>query len=237
MKKYRTYITLGVFAAAMGILEAVVVVYLRLLYYPAGFGFPLAPIPGGTLLTEMVREAATIAMLACAGALAGGTWRRKFAYFCFVFGAWDIFYYLGLELFLGWPPSLLTWDVLFLIPVTWVGPVLAPVICALTLAAFALCAAPPGEEGREPEITGGQLAAMGLGAALVFCTFVWDYAALIVRNGYLRAFFTLARNEEFLRLSSGYVPVRYNWPLFAAGEALVLGAIALFLKRSARAGK
>lgn len=232
MNGYRRYFTLGVFAAAMGVLEAIVVVYLRQIYYPAGFAFPTVPIPPGMLSAEIVREAATLVMLACAGVLAGRNPRERLAYFLFAFGVWDIFYYAGLKYFLGWPPSLLTWDVLFLIPVTWVGPVLAPVICALTMVLFSLRAAPPAENGRRPGIAPARWGLMGLGAVLMFRTFVQDYAGLIIRNGLLADFFSLAGDERFLRLVAAYVPDSYNWPLFAAGEALVLAGIFLPIRGS-----
>lgn len=215
MKRYGNLFTLAVFAAAMGILEAAVVVYLRQIYYPSGFAFPLVPITGRMFSVELIREAATIVMLACAGGLAGRTPLMRFAYFIFAFGAWDLVYYAGLKLFLGWPPSLLTWDVLFLIPVTWLGPVLAPVICALTMLLFSLGVVLPGEKGREPKIGRAQWDLMGCGAALVLCTFVWDSVKLIVENG-----------ESFLQLMSLYVPVHYHWGLFCLGELLVLSGIA-----------
>src|SRR6185295_1640743 len=50
-----------------------------------------------------------------------------------LFGAWDLAYYAGLYVALGWPPSLLTWDVLFLIPVPWTAPVLYPALVSVVL--------------------------------------------------------------------------------------------------------
>ena len=50
-----------------------------------------------------------------------------------VFGVWDIFYYLFLKLFLDWPASFATWDILFLLPYPWVGPVWPPVVVSLGL--------------------------------------------------------------------------------------------------------
>ena len=58
------FVWLGIFAAAMGALEAIVVVYLRELYHPAGFQFPMTPVPHTMLLMEMLRESCTIVMLA-----------------------------------------------------------------------------------------------------------------------------------------------------------------------------
>src|SRR5215471_13766120 len=114
------------YAVAMAYLESAIVVYLRRLYYPHGFDFPLVIIDIPTLLLELGREAATIVMLATVGIAAGRTKVGKGAYFLLLFGVWDICYYIWLKAFVEWPSSLLTWDVLFLIPVPWVGPVLAP---------------------------------------------------------------------------------------------------------------
>jgi hypothetical protein len=114
----------------MGILEAAVVVYLRRIYYPEGFAFPLDVMDPEILRTELIREAMTLVMLAAVAWIAAErVWSRLMA-FLIAFGLWDIFYYVGLKLFLDWPVSLLEPDVLFLIPTTWVGPVLAPVLVA-----------------------------------------------------------------------------------------------------------
>jgi len=124
---------LFVFAAAFGFVEAAVVVYLRALYYPDGFGFPLA-LPETRILTvEVCREVATLVMLWGAAMLAGTTGWTRFGAFCFAFGVWDLVFYLGLWAVLRWPPSLLTWDVLFLVPLVWVGPVLSAVLMAVSL--------------------------------------------------------------------------------------------------------
>ncbi|HEY4611347.1 MAG TPA: hypothetical protein VII11_00010 [Bacteroidota bacterium] len=122
-----------IFAIAFAFVEASVVVYLRLLYYPAGFQFPLKFTSDFPLIVEVAREVSTIAMLGAAGVIAGTTRWSRFAYFAIVFGVWDIFYYVWLKVVLGWPASLLEWDVLFLIPVPWIGPVVAPVLISLML--------------------------------------------------------------------------------------------------------
>ena len=81
----------------------------------------------------MGREAATLVMLLGVAMLAGTDRWDRIALFCIAFGVWDIAYYVWLWVFLRWPPSLLTWDVLFLIPVPWVGPVVAPVIVSVVM--------------------------------------------------------------------------------------------------------
>ncbi len=126
------------FTLAMAAVESAVVVYLRELYCPAGFGFPVLDFTGDSAvrrigLVEILREAATVVMLAAVSILAGRTRWQRWAFFMLSFGLWDLFYYAWLKVFLGWPASLMTWDVLFLIPVPWTGPVLAPCLVALAL--------------------------------------------------------------------------------------------------------
>lgn len=127
-----------IFSVAMAYLEAAVVVYLRTIYYPQGFEFPLKAISAATLFIELGREAATVAMLVAIGIICGRSKIERFAYLMLSFGLWDILYYVWLRVFIGWPASLLTWDILFLIPLPWVGPVLAPILISLALVLSAL---------------------------------------------------------------------------------------------------
>ncbi|MCS7310046.1 MAG: hypothetical protein NZ741_07475 [Armatimonadetes bacterium] len=131
------------FAAAMGYVEAAVVVYLRDHYYPDGFPIPVqlgrVPIrftripefegrmPQRTIRTEIGREAATIVMLLTLALIGSNTFWQGLGVFLLAFGVWDITYYLFLKLLIRWPESLKTLDVLFLIPVPWIGPVWLPV--------------------------------------------------------------------------------------------------------------
>ena len=116
-----------VFAIAMGFLETAVVVYLRVLLYPGGFSFPLAIMPHSLAIIEIYREAATLVMLIGIGYLSGKNGTTRFAFFLYAFAVWDLFYYVFLKIFIHWPESWMTWDILFLIPTNWVGPVVAPI--------------------------------------------------------------------------------------------------------------
>ena len=117
----------------MAYLESAVVVYLREIYYPNGFSFPLQEITPFILIIEIGREIATIIMLFAVSYFMSKNKRELFAFFSFNFGMWDIWYYIWLKLLLDWPQSLLTWDVLFLIPVPWIAPVLAPILVSVSL--------------------------------------------------------------------------------------------------------
>jgi hypothetical protein len=126
------------FGITFAFVESTIVVYLRALYYPEGLTFPLTMINPKHLVVELVRELATIIMLIAVGVIAGGKRWEKFGYTLVAFGIWDIFYYVWLKVTLDWPRTLTDWDVLFLIPVPWLGPVIAPVVLALF---FVLCGA------------------------------------------------------------------------------------------------
>jgi len=121
------------FAVAMAYFEAAIVVYLRELFYPGGFSFPLILIPTRLVLIELGRELASLVMLAAVAVIAGRNRWERFGYFLVTFGVWDIFYYVFLKVTIDWPASLLDWDILFLIPLPWIGPVIAPCLVALEM--------------------------------------------------------------------------------------------------------
>lgn len=124
---------LAIFAVATAYFEAAVVVYLRQLYYPEGFAFPLKLIPNSTMLVEIGRELATVVMLTSVAVVVVRRRWERFGWFLFMFGFWDVWYYIWLKVILNWPASLFDWDVLFLIPIPWISPVIAPLLVAVTM--------------------------------------------------------------------------------------------------------
>ena len=120
-----------VWGVVFGYMEAAVVVYLREIYYPEGFSFPLLIIQDRIMLTEVLREAATLLIMWATVCLAYKRLQSRFAAFVVLFGIWDIFYYIFLKLLLNWPESLSTLDILFLIPAPWIGPIWAPVLVSI----------------------------------------------------------------------------------------------------------
>src|SRR5215472_8804383 len=122
------------YAIAMAWVEAACVFYLRALVDRID-PYQAHPLPMNAALgyVESFREAATLVMIAALGMLAGRTWRSRAGYAALAFGAWDIFYYVFLHLISGWPRTLMDWDILFLLPLPWWGPVLAPVSIALVM--------------------------------------------------------------------------------------------------------
>ncbi len=228
----KNFIFLAVFGIAMGFLEAVVVVYLRVLYYPNGFTFPLILMEPRIISVELIREISTMIMLFSVAVIAGRNNLQRFSFFIYTFGIWDIFYYIGLKMMLNWPSSFLTWDILFLIPTVWLGPVLAPVICSLTMIILAGCTVFLQERERIHGINLLEWSLIISGAFIIFCTFIWDYSRIIISGGFLSDMLTLATNEYFQGIISQYVPTHFNWAIFALGEILILFAIALIAKRA-----
>jgi hypothetical protein len=200
--RFRTLAVVVVaFAVAMAYLESAVVVYLQdALGITPDTLFPLrsANMVGDFAVIEVGRELATLVMLATIGCVAGQRWIDRLAWTAVAFGAWDIAYYGWLWVFLGWPHSPLSWDVLFLIPVPWAGPVWAPVAVSLALIGFGLAAARDVAAGRLARVAPWQAALAVTGGAIVVLSFTIDGPSLV----------------------RGELPAPYPWPVFTAGMAL-----------------
>ena len=223
---------LAVFAVAMGFLEAIVVVYLRELYYPEGFDFPLKLMSPELVTIEWIREIATLVMLAGVGILTGRNGIQRLLYALFAFGIWDIFYYVALKLLIGWPASLLTWDLLFLIPVSWLGPVLAPVLNSVTMILMALLLVGRQERGYRISFSLPDWILIFGGALIILYTYLVDYTRLLIESGALASKNSQEGAERLIAMITSYIPESYKWPLFIIGEALILAAIANILIKS-----
>jgi hypothetical protein len=216
-----------IFAISMGFLETSVVVYLRALLYPGGFSFPLFPIPHTLAITEISREAATLIMLIGIGYLSGRSGISRFAYFLYSFAIWDIFYYIFLKVLLNWPENLMTWDILFLIPITWVGPVLSPIIVAITMAIFSLIILYFDSKCINVKIRWIEWSLLITGSLITILAFTWDYSSFILEHYKFSEIWSLPTDDMF-NLAMKYIPRKFNWLLFIIGELTILLAIVLF---------
>lgn len=194
---------LGLWGVAFGMIEAAVVIYLRKIYYPAEFHFPPVPFGDSLYWVELAREAATILILWAAAELSTKKLLTKFAVFMILFGLWDVFYYVFLKIFLNWPESLFTWDILFLIPWVWAGPVLAPVLVSLGL------------------ISAG-IIILYLNDKDVALTLDWKFWLVEILAGTLILTSFLIPGKEII---SGSMPSSFPWSLFGMG---LLGGFGYF---------
>jgi hypothetical protein len=207
MRERTRWLIVFIFATAMAWMESATVVYLRTLVgrIEPHQANPL-PVSVGLGQTEIVREAATLIMLLTVGLLAGRTWRSRLGYALIAFGAWDIFYYVFLAVITGWPQSIMDWDVLFLIPLPWWGPVIAPALIAALM------------------VIGGTLVSWFDRPARP----IWPgrRAWLLNLSGVVMALYVFM--ADAIRVTSGGVeavrkllPTAFNWPLFIIALALM----------------
>lgn len=218
----KKFLWLGIFGVAFAFIESVVVFYLRELFYPEGFEFPLTAAVGQLVFnTEIVREVATLVVLATVAILAGKNLLERFSYFIYSFAIWDIFYYVWLKVILDWPSSLMTWDLLFLIPVIWVGPVIAPILVSLTMIFVAFSVIYFIGAYKLKRILRTEWLLFLLGTLLVIITFMWDFVRFVLSGDIPLKLFSLLESTEFDQIIAQYVPVYFNWPLFIFGEVII----------------
>jgi hypothetical protein len=195
------------YAIAMAWVESAVVFYLRYMidriepYQPE----PL-PIIGGFGAVELPREFATLVMLFAVGFLAGRTWRARLGYAAIAFGVWDIFYYVFLKMMCGWPHSLLDWDILFLLPLPWWGPVLAPVLISLLMILWGTFAS-QFERAHAPALSNWRAWVLNFaGVALALYVFMAD---------------AIAASHRGLDAIRTMLPQRFDWLAFGVALALM----------------
>jgi len=217
----RATIALLLFSVSFGYLEAAVVAYLRALNEPVRQRFnpgrepddmfPLlkldqvkaaGPELVWLLKIELAREAATLFMLAAVGIMVGRNGGQTLAAFSIAFGTWDIAFYAFLRLLLHWPRSLLTWDLLFLIPVPWAAPVMGPVLVSLSMIGAGFVYLGLEWTGRRARLRPLHWLGVFTGGLILMIAFTWD----------------------FHNITAGGMPHPFNWPLFALGEMTGLGA-------------
>ncbi len=228
-KDIRLLITVAIFSIAMGYLESAVVVYLREIYYPDGFAFPLKMMSEHVMITEVFRELATLIMLAGIGWIAGRSNQERFGFFIFAFGIWDIFYYIFLYALLGWPESLYTWDILFLLPTTWVGPVLAPCLNALSMVVFGGLIWYYQSAGSLKPIKSREWSLLILGSLIVIWAYIEDYFGFLRKEFSMIEIFNPSGNGKLMEYAMIYEPVDFNWWMFCLGQSLILAGIGYWL--------
>ena len=132
------------------------------------------------------------------------------------FGARDVFYYVFLRPISGWPRTLLDRDILFLLPLPWWGPVLAPVSIAVVMILWGTLttqAEDVASGGRWPWAFGS------VGIFIALTVFMID-AWWVLPNG----------RDAVLQV----LPETFNWPLFWVALLLMalpaLHQIAIFAR-------
>ncbi len=192
------------FAIAMGLLEAICVVYIRKIIFPPDGNIANIPISDFNFTLEAIRESMTIIMITTLSLLAAFNWRTRLAMFFLAFGIWDIFYYVGLKIFHDWPATIMDWDNLFLIPVAWYSPIIVPVLISTYF------------------IIGSMFIILheGNGTKLKFGFTV----VLLQLLAFAVWFYSFVKNSTMIS-ENGYANVEYSWLLFLLGLVLGVGSL------------
>ncbi len=210
-REQQRWFSVVAFAIGMAWVEAASVYYLRAI---VGRIEPYQenPLPFVGILgsVELVREAATLVMLLTVGMIAARTWPRRLGYTAIAFGVWDVFYYVFLRVMTGWPKSVFDWDILFLLPLPWWGPVIAPVSIAFLMIVWGTFATQSADRPAMAVFTRTAWSIGGLGIALALYVFMADSIRL---------------------LSAGHdvtanLPTSFNWAVFCVAFALMTAPVA-----------
>lgn len=198
-------IYLTVFALAMSFVESSVVIYLREIYYSPHILeiFPLKAFHPLDLRVEVFREFATICILFAVSCVAFDRKEDRWSGVFFLWGLWDIFYYVWLKIVINWPQGIRTWDILFLIPVPWVAPFVTPVIISLIFIVFSLYIIL-----KRPSIEIKFLVITLIGGMLAFISFILP---------------ALKSGGRFYAAK----PVHFPWLLYTAGIILIVAGAGL----------
>jgi len=192
----------ALYALAMAYVEAAVVAYLREIYGIQDIVRDLPQQTGRLAAIEVGREAATMVMLLAVGWIAGRKLQDRLGFFVFAFGLWDIAYYGWLALFTGFPSSPFSWDVLFLLPVPWWGPVLAPSLIAVMMCVGGAAAVRQVDRGVPWRLNRLNVSIAAAGIAIVLYTFMVD---------------SLRAMPDGLDAIARARPSDFQWPVFVAG--------------------
>lgn len=220
-----TLLTIAIYSMAMALLESAVVVYLRELYYPDGFQFPLKGMSLDLAFVEISREFATLIMIATIAILSADNWLKRFAYFLISFAIWDIFYYVFLYVFIQWPLSLVEWDILFLIPTVWTGPVISPVILALLMIVLGLSILYYNRKWKAPL---KRIHWLGLIAGSIFALAAFMHDFVSFAASHFGGIMNIPIDPDvWIHL---YTPNRFPWLLFSISCAMITASIVHYIR-------
>ena len=208
--KYKI-IWLSIFLIAMAVLESAIVVHLRQIYYPENITviFPLPTFSNNDFIIELFREAATIIMLlAVAILIEKKNIMKVFDCFVFLFGLWDIFYYVWLKVFINWPLTWGEWDILFLIPWVWIGPWICPAFISLAFITWGALVILPGKEIRFTVLT---LMLFIGGCVLELTAFLQPGISMVLKYG--------------LNGYTSFIPGDFWWWMFIPGYLLMCAGL------------
>ncbi|KUK91584.1 MAG: hypothetical protein XE04_1006 [Marinimicrobia bacterium 46_43] len=192
----------GLFAIAMAYVESAIVVYIRRIYGISDLIIDIPPFDPVLAPIEVGRELATLIMLLAVGWAVGKSLQSRLSFTFIIFGVWDIFYYIWLKLFIGWPNSLFSPDILFLIPLPWWGPVIAPVLIACLMVAGGILVVLSTDKGRKIRLSKIDWMTFIASVLILLYSFMEDALSIMP-----------ADVETLAQLR----PISFNWSIYIIG--------------------
>lgn len=192
----------GLFAIAMAYVESAIVVYIRRIYGISDLIIDIPPFDPVLAPIEVGRELATLIMLLAVGWAVGKSLQSRLSFTFIIFGVWDIFYYIWLKLFIGWPNSLFSPDILFLIPLPWWGPVIAPVLIACMMVAGGILVVLSTDKGRKIRLSKIDWMTFIASVLILLYSFMEDALSIMP-----------ADVETLAQLR----PISFNWSIYIIG--------------------
>jgi len=189
----------------MAFLEAAVVVYLRRIYGISDLILQVPPFEPQIARIELGRELATLVMLLSFGWVAGKSIQSRLGFALVAFGVWDIFYYMWLRVFIAWPITLLDPDILFLIPLPWWGPVIAPILVSLLMIIGGTMAVFRNDQGHAIRFRILEAITLLIGILAMLFAFMQDALSILPASA---------------GLISQLKPSQFNWMVFLVGLLL-----------------
>ena len=190
------------FAIAMAYVESATVVFIRRIYGIGDLLLDIPPFDPVLAPIEVGRELATLIMLLAVGWAVGKSLQSRLSYTFIIFGVWDIFYYIWLRLFIGWPISLFSPDILFLIPLPWWGPVIAPVLIACLMVVGGILTVISDDKGRKIGFSAFDWITLIAGLLIILYSFMEDALAIMPAD---------------VEMLTQLRPTSFNWPIYILG--------------------
>ncbi len=116
-----------------------------------------------------------------------------------------------LKIIYDWPKSLFDWDILFLIPLPWWGPVIAPVSIAVLMIVWGTLVTRDAVRDQVPATTSIWWPVSALGIALALYVFMADSFHAV---------------SQGVTVPGAVLPTVFNWPLFAVAVTLMAAPVA-----------
>ena len=199
-------------AAALAYVDAsAAALQMNLLGIDPASPFSLAPYLSDSaswyISLETFRKLALLTVILICGSRFSPGGRYGYLVLAIVLSAWTLSYYAWLYILLGWPKSLFAFTLLFDSPAYWIGPVLCPLLLALTamIAATFLMNLAQYRIASPPSVA---------------------HWGLVIAGGVVCAYSFVAESSYY---AAGGAAPRFSWDVFWVGYLLALLPILHFM--------